>query len=147
MPLTTMEYRLLAELSVNAGKVLAHEHLLEKVWNEKSDANLSPMRTLVAKLRTKLDEDARNLRYVVTATRVATGCRRGRGQDGKGRRQRGCYPSAVGRNRCSCVWAIIRSSVASVNTLPSVLVIRLRMSSRRTPNPRPSIHATTSKSG
>ena len=37
---------------------------------EKSDANLSPMRTLVAKLRTKLGEDARNPRYVITETRV-----------------------------------------------------------------------------
>ena len=55
-----MEYRLLAELSVNAGMVLTYEHLLEKVWKEKSDANLSLMRTLVAKLRGKLGEDARN---------------------------------------------------------------------------------------
>ena len=68
--LTTMEYRMLAELSVNAGKVLTYEHLLEKVWNEKRDASLSPMRTLVAKLRTKLGEDARNPRYVLTETRV-----------------------------------------------------------------------------
>ncbi len=70
LQLTTMEYRLLAELSVNAGKVLTYEHLLERVWNEKSDASLSPMRTLVAKLRTKLGEDARNPRYVITETRV-----------------------------------------------------------------------------
>ena len=58
--LTTMEYRLLAELSANAGKVLTYEHLLEKMWKEKIDASLSPMRTLVAKLRTKLGEDAGN---------------------------------------------------------------------------------------
>ncbi len=60
VPLTTMEYRLLAELSVNAGKLLTYEHLLEKVCWEKIDANLSPMRTLVAKLRGKLGEAARN---------------------------------------------------------------------------------------
>ena len=68
--LTTMEYRLLAELSVNAGKVLTYEHLLEKVWNEKSDADIRPMRTVVAKLRGKLGEDARNPRYVFTESRV-----------------------------------------------------------------------------
>ena len=68
--LTTMDYRLLAELSVNAGKVLNYEHLLERVWNEQSEASLNPMRTLVAKLRTKLGEDARNPRYVITETRV-----------------------------------------------------------------------------
>ena len=70
LQLTTMEYRLLAELSVNAGKVLTYEHLLERVWNEKIDASLSPMRTLVAKLRGKLGEGASNPRYVMTETRV-----------------------------------------------------------------------------
>ena len=70
VPLTTMEYRLLAELSVNAGKVLTYEHLLEKVWKEKSNANLSPMRTLVAKPRRKLGEDARNPSYILTKSRV-----------------------------------------------------------------------------
>ncbi len=70
LQLTTMEYRLLAELSVNAGKVLTYEHLLENVWKEKSDASLNPMRTLVAKLRGKLGEDARNPAYVLTESRV-----------------------------------------------------------------------------
>ena len=59
-----------ADLSVNHGRALTCEHLLEKVCNEKSDANLSPMSTLVANLRTKLGEDARNPRYVITETRV-----------------------------------------------------------------------------
>ena len=81
LQLTTMEYRLLAELSVNAGKVLTYEHLLEKVWNEKSDASLSPMRTLVTKLRTKLGEDARNPRYVITETRVGYFMPEGEGQE------------------------------------------------------------------
>ena len=80
LQLTTMEYRLLAELSVNAGKVLTYEHLLERVWNEKSDASLNPMRTLVAKLRTKLGEDARNPRYVITETRVGYFMPEGEGQ-------------------------------------------------------------------
>ena len=68
--LTAMEYRTLAELSANAGRVLTYEHLLERVWREKADADMSPMRTMVAKLRTKLGEDARNPRYVFTEARV-----------------------------------------------------------------------------
>ena len=73
--LTAMEYRTLAELSANAGRVLTYQHLLEKVWNEKSDgekgdADMSPMRTMVAKLRGKLREDARNPRYIFTESRV-----------------------------------------------------------------------------
>ena len=68
--LTAMEYRMLAELSVNAGRVLTYQHLLEKVWNEKGEAGLSPMRTMVAKLRGKLGEDARNPAYIFTESRV-----------------------------------------------------------------------------
>ena len=93
--LTAMEYRMLAELSVNAGTVLTYEHLLEKVWGTKSDANLSPMRTLVAKLRTKLGEDARNPTTSSPSPGWVTGCPRER----KGRRPRCCYPSTVGKNR------------------------------------------------
>ena len=80
VPLTTMEYRLLAELSVNAGKVLTYEHLLEKVWGEKSDADIRPMRTLVAKLRGKLGEDARNPAYILTETRVGYWMPEGEGE-------------------------------------------------------------------
>ena len=32
VPLTNIEYRLLSELSVNAGRVLTHEQLLQRVW-------------------------------------------------------------------------------------------------------------------
>ena len=34
LPLIAMEYRLLAELSANAGRLLTYEHLLERVWGE-----------------------------------------------------------------------------------------------------------------
>ena len=68
--LTAMEYRMLAELSANAGRVLTYQHLLEKVWKEKGDVGLSPMRTMVAKLRGKLGEDARNPAYIFTESRV-----------------------------------------------------------------------------
>ena len=80
VPLTAMEYRMLAELSVNAGRVLTYGHLLERVWREKPDADMSPMRTMVAKLRTKLGEDARNPRYVFTESRVGYWMPEGDGQ-------------------------------------------------------------------
>jgi len=57
---------MLAELSVNAGKVLTYGHLLEWVWREKPDADMSPMRTMMA----KLGENARNPRYEFTESRV-----------------------------------------------------------------------------
>jgi len=75
-----MEYRLLAELSVNAGKVLTYEHLLERVWNKKSDANLSPMRTLVAKLRGCWVRTPATPGTSSPRPGWATGCRIGRGR-------------------------------------------------------------------
>ena len=68
--LTAMEYRMLAELSANAGKVLTYEHLLEQVWRDRSSVGMRPMRTMLGKLRGKLGEDARNPRYIFTESRV-----------------------------------------------------------------------------
>ena len=68
--LTAMEYRLLAELSANAGRVLTYQHLMENVWGDKGDGSLNPMRTVMGKLRGKLGEDARNPSYVFTESRV-----------------------------------------------------------------------------
>ena len=68
--LTPTEYRMLAELSANAGRVLTYEHLLDRVWGERSDGNVSPMRTMVGKLRRKLGDDADNATYIFTEPRV-----------------------------------------------------------------------------
>ena len=52
------EYGMLAELSAHAGRVLTHEHLLERDWAGRSKDNVRPMHTMVSKLRRKLGEDA-----------------------------------------------------------------------------------------
>ena len=70
LPLIAMEYRLLAELSANAGRLLTYEHLLERVWGEKSSGDVRPMRTIVSKLRHKLVDDADNPIYIFTEPRV-----------------------------------------------------------------------------
>ena len=70
VPLTPTEYGLLAELSAHAGRVLTHEHLLERVWKERGDGNVRPMRTMVSKLRRKLGDDAGNPIYIFTESRV-----------------------------------------------------------------------------
>ena len=70
VPLTAMEYRMLAELSAAAGRVLTYDHLLDRVWGEKSDGNMSPMRTIVGKLRRKLGDDGSNPTYIFTESRV-----------------------------------------------------------------------------
>ena len=70
VPLVAMEYRMLAELAANAGQVLTYDRLLERVWGEKSGSDLRPMRTIVSKLRRKLNDDADNPTYIFTEPRV-----------------------------------------------------------------------------
>ena len=79
LPLIAMEYRLLAELSANAGRLLTYEHLLERVWGEKSSGDVRPMRTIVSKLRRKLGDDADNPTYIFTEPRVGYRMPKGEG--------------------------------------------------------------------
>ena len=81
LPLIAMEYRLLAELSANAGRLLTYEHLLERVWGEKSSGDVRPMRTIVSKLRRKLGDDADNPTYIFTEPRVGYRMPKGEGQE------------------------------------------------------------------
>ena len=67
--LVPLEYRLLAELAANAGRVLTYEHLLEQVWAGKG-SGLNPMRNIVNKLRAKLGDDANSPAYIFTEPRV-----------------------------------------------------------------------------
>ena len=84
LPLIAMEYRLLTELSANAGRLLTYEHLLERVWGEKSSGDVRPMRTIVSKLRRKLGDDADNPIYIFTEPRVGYRMPRGEAPEGEG---------------------------------------------------------------
>ena len=64
--LTDIEYRLLFELSVNAGRVLSHDQLLQRVWGPAHTGNSGQVRTVVKNLRRKLGDDADNPRYIIT---------------------------------------------------------------------------------
>ena len=68
--LTDIEYRLLLELSVNAGQVLTHEQLLGRVWGPGHAGHSGPVRTSVKNLRRKLGDDAGNPTYILTEPRV-----------------------------------------------------------------------------
>ncbi len=80
--LTPTEYGVLAELAANAGRVVPHEHLLERVWGERAGASLRPLRTMMGKLRRKLGDDSGNPKYIFTEPRV--GFRMPRGGGGSG---------------------------------------------------------------
>ncbi len=68
--MTDIEYRTLAELSVNGGRVLTYEHLLRRVWRLEPDADLRPMRSVIRRLRRKLGDDAEDPTYIFTELRV-----------------------------------------------------------------------------
>ena len=68
--LTSLEYRLLAELSANAGRLVPHEELLRRVWGQDNSGGSSPVRTYVKRLRRKLGDDPDNPSYIFTKRRV-----------------------------------------------------------------------------
>ena len=83
--LTAIQYRLLVELSVNAGRVLTYEHLLRRVWGTDGDADVRPMRTSISAIRRKLGDDADNPTYIFTELRVGYRMPMGGGQVTNGR--------------------------------------------------------------
>lgn len=65
-----MKYAMLAELSAGAERVLTDEHILERFSGEKSDGGMSPMRTIVGKLRNNLGDAGGNPTRSFTESRV-----------------------------------------------------------------------------
>ena len=68
--LTATEYKLLFELSINAGRVLTHDELLRRVWHLTNVGDVRVIRTLVRQLRGKLGDDARRPTYIFAKRRV-----------------------------------------------------------------------------
>ena len=68
--LTATEYRLLFELSINAGRVLTHDQLLERVWGVRDSHDSQVLRAFVKTLRRKLGDDAKSPTYIFTVPRV-----------------------------------------------------------------------------
>jgi two-component system KDP operon response regulator KdpE len=64
--LTNLEYRLLATLVQNAGKVLTHRFLLKQVWGPDAVHETHYLRVFTANLRKKLERDPAQPRYLLT---------------------------------------------------------------------------------
>ena len=64
--LTRTEFKLLIELANNSGKVLSREDLLERVWGYDYFGDSRLVDVHVRRLRTKVEIDPANPRYVVT---------------------------------------------------------------------------------
>ena len=68
--LTDIEYRMLAELSANAGRIMTHEQLLRRVWGQDATGGSGPVRAIVKRLRRKLGDDAADPTYIFNKRRV-----------------------------------------------------------------------------
>ena len=68
--LTATEYKLLFELSANAGQVLTQDQLLLRIWGPDYSGDSRLLRSFVKKLRRKLNDDANSPRYIFTEPRV-----------------------------------------------------------------------------
>ena len=64
--LTPREFRLLAFLVENAGRVLTHEQVLEKVWGWEYIDDVDYVRIYIAHLRRKIEPDSSSPRYILT---------------------------------------------------------------------------------
>jgi two-component system KDP operon response regulator KdpE len=64
--LTPNEYKLLAVLMKNAGKVLTHRQLLKEVWGPSYASQTHYLRVYMAQLRHKLERDPTQPRYLLT---------------------------------------------------------------------------------
>ena len=77
--LTGIEYRMLVELSVNAGRPLTHEHLLQRVWGPDKGEDSAPVRNIVRRLRSKLGDDPGNPSYIFAEPTVGYRMEQGEG--------------------------------------------------------------------
>ena len=69
--LTATEYKVLFELSTNAGRVLTHEQILQRVWGAEYQSDEGHhVRVVVARLRHKLRDDSKDPQYIFTEPRV-----------------------------------------------------------------------------
>ena len=64
--ITGTEYRLLFELSTNAGRVMTHDQLLQQVWGTRYSGDERLLRVFIGNLRRKLGDDAKNPNYIFT---------------------------------------------------------------------------------
>nr|WP_307989632.1 response regulator transcription factor [uncultured Niameybacter sp.] len=64
--LMPMEYNLLCLLAKNVGKVLTHKYILDKVWVNALESDLSSLRVYMATLRKQIEPDKKQIQYIQT---------------------------------------------------------------------------------
>ena len=64
--LTPNEFRLLALLAQNEGKLLTHRTILREVWGPAYQSETNYLRVYMAQLRRKLEQDPSHPRHLIT---------------------------------------------------------------------------------
>lgn len=68
--LSRTEYKLLSVLAQNAGRVMTHELLLERVWGTEYNREVDFIWVYISRLRRKIEADPRHPRYILTVPDV-----------------------------------------------------------------------------
>jgi DNA-binding response OmpR family regulator len=68
--LTQLEFRLLYTLMTHAGQIIPAERIVEHVWGYEGAGNRELVRGLVQRLRSKVEPDPRNPRYILTEASI-----------------------------------------------------------------------------
>ena len=68
--LTRIEYQLIEELSLNAGRIVVHEDLLSRVWKKRRSNDRRPVHATVKNIRSKLGDDAKAPTYIFSERNV-----------------------------------------------------------------------------
>ncbi|MDP2718990.1 MAG: response regulator transcription factor [Dehalococcoidia bacterium] len=66
LPLTAVEYSLLSYMAINADRVVAADAILTNVWGEDYLGETHLLQVTMARLRQKLNDDAKKPRYIFT---------------------------------------------------------------------------------
>jgi len=64
--LTPIEFSLLEQLVLNAGKVLTHTMLLQRVWGAEYNGEMHYVHVFIARLRKKLEHNPKKPKYILT---------------------------------------------------------------------------------
>lgn len=70
LKLTSTEYSILVLLVRNEGRVLTHQYILNKIWGHGYAEQTQYLRTYVAQLRKKIEEDPARPKYIITESGI-----------------------------------------------------------------------------
>ena len=68
--MTATESKVLFELAANAGRVVTYDHLLDRIWSGNKKRERGLVRTVVKRIREKLDEGASKPEHIFTASGI-----------------------------------------------------------------------------